>query len=87
MPRGPNGEKRPADVVGCAVMVAKIATGEIKEELPDARRKGGLVGGPARAKALSPERRSEIARHASTARRSKAHAAYGGHEDHAGTKD
>ena len=34
MPRGPNGEKRPADVVGCAVTVAKIATGEIEEDLP-----------------------------------------------------
>ena len=29
MPRGPKGEKRPADVVGTAIMVAKIATGEI----------------------------------------------------------
>ena len=28
MKRGPRGEKRPADVIGCAVMVAKIATGE-----------------------------------------------------------
>ena len=28
MPRGPKGEHRPADVVGCAVTVAKIATGE-----------------------------------------------------------
>ena len=27
MPRGPNGEKRPADVIGNAVMIAKIATG------------------------------------------------------------
>ena len=32
MPKGPRGEKRPADVVGCAVMVAKIATGEIEEQ-------------------------------------------------------
>jgi hypothetical protein len=31
MPRGPRGEKRPADVIGAAVMVAKIATGEIEE--------------------------------------------------------
>ncbi len=31
MPRGPKGEKQPADVVGTAVTVAKIATGEIKE--------------------------------------------------------
>jgi hypothetical protein len=31
MPRGANGEKRPADVTGAAVMVAKIATGEIED--------------------------------------------------------
>ena len=31
MPKGPNKEKRPADVVGAAVMVGKIATGEITE--------------------------------------------------------
>jgi hypothetical protein len=31
MPKGPRGEKRPADVIGAAVMVAKIATGEIEE--------------------------------------------------------
>jgi len=29
MPRGPKGEKRPADVIGAAVMVGRIATGEI----------------------------------------------------------
>ena len=60
MPRGPNGEKRPADPIARAVMVGKIATGEIEEELPSARRNGGLKGGPARAEALSPEERSEI---------------------------
>jgi len=32
MPRGPRGEKRPADVIGAAVMVGKIATGEIEEK-------------------------------------------------------
>ena len=32
MPRGPNGEYRPADPVGCAVMVAKIATGELEDD-------------------------------------------------------
>jgi hypothetical protein len=32
MPRGPKAEKRPGDVIGAAVMVAKIATGEIAEE-------------------------------------------------------
>ena len=30
MPRGPKGEKRPADVIGAAVMVAKFATGRAK---------------------------------------------------------
>jgi hypothetical protein len=31
VPRGPKGEKRPADVIGAAIMIAKIATGEIEE--------------------------------------------------------
>jgi hypothetical protein len=34
MPRGPKGEKRPADVIGAAIMVAKIATGEIEDAAP-----------------------------------------------------
>ena len=73
MPTGPRGQTRPADVVGCAVTVAKIATGEITETLePDrsvpARRAGGLKGGKARAKVLSAKRRSEIARSAAAAR-------------------
>ena len=42
-PRGPNGEKRPGNVVGAAIQVAKIATGEVDEELPDpGKRSGGL---------------------------------------------
>jgi hypothetical protein len=50
MPRGPRGEKRPADVIGAAVMVAKIATGEIEEPHVKApkRAKGGARGGKAR---------------------------------------
>jgi hypothetical protein len=28
MPKGPKGEKRPADVIGAAIRVGKIATGE-----------------------------------------------------------
>ena len=39
MPKGPRGEKRPADMVGAAVMVAKIATGELTEELAAPRRR------------------------------------------------
>ncbi len=64
MPRGPKGEKRPADVIGAAIMVAKIATGEIEDTKGKApnRAKGGRAGGKARAKAISPERRTEIAK-------------------------
>lgn len=31
MPKGPKGQKRPADVIGAAVMIARIASGEIAE--------------------------------------------------------
>lgn len=31
MPQGPNGQKRPADVIGNAVQIARIATGEIED--------------------------------------------------------
>ena len=68
MPREPDGQRRPGDVVGCAVAVAKIATGETEEAKPSFGRSGGLVGGPARAKTLSPEQRSEIARKAAIVR-------------------
>lgn len=48
MPRCPQGEKRPADVIGNAVKVMRIATGEETEELPDPgkgyARKGGVIG-------------------------------------------
>jgi hypothetical protein len=70
MPRGPKGEKRPADVIGAAIMVAKIATGEIDDDLGKApkRAKGGLKGGKARAAALTAEQRSRIAQTAAAAR-------------------
>ena len=57
MPTGPNGEKRPADAVGCAVDVMREATGQ--ERLP-----------PVKQTQPSSERRSEIARKATKARRS-----------------
>ena len=68
MPKGPKGERRPADVVGAAIKVAKIATGEEKEDTPSKTRKGGLKGGKSRAEALTPEQRSEISRVAANAR-------------------
>ena len=69
MPRGPNGEKRPADVNQRAAMIVKIATGEIEEDQPlEAKRNGGLIGGKKRAEGLTPDRRSEIAKVAAQAR-------------------
>ena len=72
MPKGPQGQKRPADVIGAAVMVGRIATGEVadtgRNPGTEANRKGGLKGGKARAKALSPERRAEIAKTAARKR-------------------
>jgi hypothetical protein len=35
---GSNGEKRPADTIGCAIMVACIAMGEAIDVLPSGRR-------------------------------------------------
>lgn len=73
MPKGPQGQKRPADAIGRAIMVAKIATGEIEEtaDAPppaDYHRRGGEKGGPARAAKLTPEQRSEIAKKAAAKR-------------------
>lgn len=70
MLKGPKGEKRPADVIGAAVMVAKIATGEIEDTKGKApnRAKGGKAGGAARAKTLTAEKRREIAKKAAKSR-------------------
>lgn len=67
MPKGPSGEKRPADAIGLAVMVGKIATGEI-EETPDKPATGKAKAGTARAASLTADRRSEIARLAASRR-------------------
>ena len=79
MPTGPNGEKRPADVVGCAVTVMRIATGEEQDMINSengkrssrhphqGKRKGGKVGGAARSRKLTTEQRSEIVQTAAAA--------------------
>ena len=75
MAKGPQGQKRPADAVSRAVMIAKIATGEIEETRDDtdsAAAESGRKGGKARAAAMPPERRSEIARKAAANRWKKA---------------
>jgi hypothetical protein len=71
MPKGPQGQKRPADAIGLAVMVGRIATGEIEDTTDpskDHHREGGKKGGAARAASLSPEQRSEIAKKAAAKR-------------------
>lgn len=75
MPTGPKGQKRPADVIGNAIKVARIATGEEDETIlyPDADKdkaaqEMGRKGGAARAASMTPERRAEIARKAAAKR-------------------
>jgi len=73
MPTGPKGQKRPADVIGNAVKVMRIATGEEEEETPaddkdEAAKELGAKGGKARASKLASEQREDIARTAAQAR-------------------
>lgn len=73
MPKGPRGEKRPTDVIGSAIKVARIAVGDEEEILePDgkdpAAKALGAKGGAARAKSLSAKKRSEIAKKAAASR-------------------
>lgn len=74
MPKGPKGEKRPPDVIANAVRVMQIATGEAEEEYEGddgkdkAAQEMGRKGGKARAEAMTPERRAEIARAAAAKR-------------------
>ena len=70
MPRGPKGQNRPADVIGNAVKVMRIATGEEQEDIaPEtAAAKLGKLGGAARARNLTEEQRKEIAKKAAAKR-------------------
>ena len=68
MSKGPRGEKRPGGTVECAHEVFQIAIGEKQDELPSGRIRSGKAGGKARAKALTSDKRSEIAKKAASAR-------------------
>ena len=76
MPRGPKGERRPRDVIGNAVHLTRIATGQITDDVPPPEDEGkdraavaiGRNGGKARAEAVSAKRRAEIARKAARTR-------------------
>jgi hypothetical protein len=72
--------KRPTDVNQKAKNIVDLATGESEDTLSAKEvqsaaaalgRLGGLKGGPARAKALSSKKRSEIAKKAAAARWNK----------------
>lgn len=67
--------KRPRDPNQLAKFIVDLATGATTEERPEPltpvqefARSGGLKGGAARADALSPERRREIAKKAAEKR-------------------
>jgi hypothetical protein len=74
MPKGPKGQKRPADVIGNAVRVMEIATGQREEEFEAEEPKNqaaaelGRKGGKARAETLTAKRRKEIAQKAAEKR-------------------
>ena len=77
MPKGPQGQKRPADAIARAIMVGRIATGEIDDPTDadgkdaaavELGRKGGRKGGKARAASLTADERAAQAKKASDAR-------------------
>jgi hypothetical protein len=73
MPKGPKGEKRPADVVGNAIHVMRIATGQIEDITTEDGKNAaavalGRMGGKARAEGMSAKRRKEIAKKAAKTR-------------------
>lgn len=77
MPKGPKGQKRPADVISNAVHVMRIATGQIAEVITDDGKNAaavalGRMGGLARAASLNKTEKVAIARQGGEARQAKA---------------
>ena len=74
MPKGPKGQKRPADVIGNAVHVMRITTGESDEsgQTQDGKSTAavelGRKGGKARARSLTAKERADIAKKAARKR-------------------
>lgn len=69
MPNGPQGQKRPADAVARAVMVAQVATGEANSNVsPVYRPHIDRAEGEARSVFLSEGRKKEIAKAGAAAR-------------------
>lgn len=70
MPKSSKGEKRPCDANQLAKFIVDLATGDEPKYDPDTsgQREGGLKGGRAKARSLTPEQRSEAAQVAAAAR-------------------
>ena len=70
MPKGPQGQKRPADAISRAVHVMRIATGEAQDaaKTKTAAEESGSKGGKARASKLTKAQRSAIAKKAASGR-------------------
>lgn len=71
MPKGPNGQNRPADAIGLAVLIGRIATGEVEDDAEGTKSAAaqlGSLGGKKRAANMTPERRKEIAKAAAAKR-------------------
>jgi hypothetical protein len=70
MPRGPRGERRPADVIGAATMVARLATCEISKDITSksGRTRSGSAGALLRVQKFSLQERSRIAKKAAATR-------------------
>jgi hypothetical protein len=71
MPKGPNGQKRPADAIGLGVKIDKIATGEVedmRDDVSNAAAQMSKLGGKGRAAAKTPQRRAAIAKVAAATR-------------------
>lgn len=73
MPKGPKGEKRHADTVKNAMLIGRIATGEIEDITTEDGKNAaavalGRMGGKARAAGMTAKKRKEIAKKAAAKR-------------------
>jgi hypothetical protein len=70
MPTGPQGQKRPADVIGNAVHIMQIATGEIQDtaKAKTGKTRSGIAGAAARSRSMTPQQRTDVAKKAASAR-------------------
>lgn len=64
VPKGPRGEKRPVDTIGCAVALARIAVGELDDTkfVQSNKVRAGRASAGARTASLTPNEYSAIVR-------------------------